>query len=184
MKTTMTPWAFRAVSSLGLVVGLACAGPSRGEAPRADHGADACVGIPEEDRRPSPFEPPYTIESIAPVHRYLWTGRGSQRRALPGTGRMTGMLVTLHTPRRMTVDELETRLQCHIIWMRSSGDGTPAVRACPLAVPGASAVVRMGYGERFIIAISSKDERSAKEVWRRATALVGTREGASDGEEK
>ncbi len=169
---------------LAITGALACANPhGRGSAARVAHGSDACAGIPEAELEVSPLEAPYMIEYIAPLHRYLWTGRGARRAPVLGSAKMTGVLVTLHTPARTTREDLDARLQCHIAWMRSSETTQAALRSCPLAVPGVFAEVRMGYGERFIIAIQSKKESAAKEVWRRAGALVGTGEGApEDGE--
>ncbi len=163
---------------------LGCASSrATGAATLGEHGSDACAEIPEAELEASPLEAPYVIERIAPVHRYLWTGRGGHRVPVPRTGKMTGVLVTINTPSRTTLEELEVRLQCHVARMRSSGDGSPAKRSCPLAVPGVAAEVRLGYGQRFIIAIRSEKESAAEEVWRRARALAGTGEGATeDGE--
>lgn len=97
---------------------------------------------------------------------------------------MTGVLVTLNSPSKMTREDLEARLQCHMAWMRSSSEDMPALWSCPLAVSGVHAEVRMGYGQRFIIAIGSRDERFAKEVWRRASALLGTGEGVPESGEQ
>jgi hypothetical protein len=168
-----------------MIGALACANPNGTSATaHGELGADACAGIPDAELEASPLEAPYSIEGIAPLHRYLWTGRGARRMPVQGTAKMTGVLVTVHTPSRTTREQLDALLQCHIAWMRFHETTHPALRSCPLAVPGASAEVRMGYGERFIIAIQSKKERAAKEVWRRARALADTGEGASDdGEE-
>lgn len=169
------------LSIVALIAPLACANPrAAGEAPPGERLSDACAGVPEAEWEASPLEAPYTIERISPVYRYLWTGRGARRTPVLGSGTVTSVLVTLNTPARTTREALEARLQCHIAWMRSSGNDSPALRTCPLAVPGVSAEVRMGYGQRYIIAIGSKDERAAKEVWRRADAMVGTGKDASD----
>ena len=173
MTTEMTRWTFLGASVLGLVGAcFGCASRRVTErAPSADNYTESCTEIPEDERRSSPLEPPYTIESISPLDRYLWTGRGRQRRPIQGSGKLTGLLVTIRAPSWTTLEAFDVRLQCHINWMRSSGDDSPAVRSCPLAVPGTSTEVRVGYGEKFIIAITSKDEQAAKEAWRRARAL-------------
>lgn len=54
------------------------------------------------------------------------------------------------------------------------------MRSFPLAVPGISAKVRMGYGQRFTVAIQAKDERAVKEAWRRARAIVPADADTSD----
>ncbi len=181
-SSSATAIAKAASSALLVLAGaLACASSrATGAAPPGEHGPDACAGIPEAELEGSPLEAPYAIERIAPIHRYLWTGRGAHRVPVARSGKMTGVLVTVNTPTRTTLEELEVRLQCHIAWMRSSEDGSPAKRSCPLAVPGVAAEVRLGYGQRFIIAIRSEKESAAKEVWRRARALAGTGEGAAE----
>ncbi len=172
---------------LAMMGQLACADPraATGKAGPAESVADACAGVPDAEREASPLEAPHAIEMISPVHRYLWTGRGTHRAPVAGTGKLIGVIVTLNTPGRTTREELQARLWCHMAWMRarlSPGD-SPALRSCPLAVPGASAEVRMGYGQRFIVAIGGRDERAAKEIWRRANALVETGKGASEDQE-
>lgn len=163
-----------AASALGLAqVGLACASPRPGgHADRAAYDAETCAAIPEQERRSSPLEAPYTIENIAPVHRYQWIGRRGQRRPVPGSGRLTEVLVTIQAPAWTTLDAMDARLQCHIAWMRSDGDHSPAMESCPLAVPGVFANVRMGYGQRFMVAIQGQDERAVKEAWRRVRAMA------------
>lgn len=170
---------------LAMAGGLACASPrATGAAALGGRGLDACARIPEAALESSPLEAPYAIERVAAVYRYLWTGRGAHRVPVARSATMTGVLVTVHTPSWTTREELEVRLQCHVAWMRSREDGSPTKRSCPLAVPGASAGVHMGFGQRFIIAIRSDKESAAEEVWRRASALAGTSEGASeDGEQ-
>lgn len=174
-----------AFAILAMTGALACASPrATGSAASTEAGADACAGISEAELEMSPLEAPYAIERISPLHRYLWTGRGARRVPVQGSAKLTGVLVTLHTPDRTTREDLDARLQCHIAWVRSHESTHPALRSCPLAVPGISAQVRMGYGERFIIAIRSKKESAAKEVWRRARALADMSEGESeDGEQ-
>lgn len=54
--------------------------------------------------------------------RSALVGRRGQRRPVPGSGRMTEVLVTLHTPVWTTLDAMDVCLRCHIAWMRSTGD--------------------------------------------------------------
>lgn len=188
MRHSSSAKAATKVASLALLAmagALACASPrTPGAAALGGRGFEACAGIPQAALESSPLEAPYAIERVAPFYRYLWTGRGAHRAPIARSGTMTGVLVTVHTPSWTTREEFEVQLQCHIAWMRSTEDGSPPNRSCPLAVPGASADVRMGFGQRFTIAIQSDKESAAEEVWRRASALVGTSQGASeDGEQ-
>lgn len=143
----------------------------------------ACASLPQEVLEASPVEPPFEVEQVAAMHRFLWTGRGSRRSPVARSGKIETVLVTVHSPEWTTLEQLEARLQCHIAWMRSTERGKLAMRTCPLGVVGAAAEVRMGYGQRFIIAIRAEKESAAEEVWRRARLLAGTSsDAAEDGE--
>jgi len=171
-------------AALAIASAVACAGQRPMGAAADGRGLAACAGLPEAVLASSPLEAPYEIEQIAPVHRFLWSGRGTRRVPVARSGKMAAVLITIQTPSWMMRDEMEMRLQCHITWMRSSDGGAPAMRSCPLGVPGASAEVRMGFGQRFTIAIQSDKESAANEVWRRASALVGPRQGTSEDEDQ
>lgn len=125
----------------------------------------ACIGIPEKDRDESPFEHTEDIASIAP-----FMGTQLAEGGVPGT--LQGAVVTFRAAPGMTAQWLQRLVNCHLARNVALGHEVPEMPACPLVPKGASATVApTAAGDGFAVTIRGEDEASAREIWRRASAL-------------
>lgn len=123
----------------------------------------ACIGIPEKDRDESPFEHTEDIASIVPL-----MGTRLPEGGLPGT--LQGAVVTFRAMPGMTAQWLQRLVNCHIARNVALGHDVPEMPACPLVPKGASATVAP-TSDGFAVTIRGANDASAREIWRRASAL-------------
>lgn len=141
-----------------------------------DAEARACVGIGAHDRDQSPFD---HREDIAAVDA-LYVGDSDQGNAAAGGGyvsaarggRLEGATVTFRAVSGMTAQWLQRVVDCHLARNAALGFDVPEMPYCPLVPKNVSAKVSP-TATGFVVAIRSDDPNTAKEVLRRARALVG-----------
>ena len=128
-----------------------------------DAEARACVGLPDLDRDMSPFE---HCEDIASVDPLVTAGSGKA-----STSRMMGATVVFRAVPGMTAPWLQRVVDCHLARNAALGHDVPEMPYCPLVPKDVSAhVAETNAG--FAVAVRSDDSDAAREVLRRAHALV------------
>ncbi|MGH7298537.1 MAG: hypothetical protein ACRELB_26590 [Polyangiaceae bacterium] len=110
-----------------------------------------CTGVPEVDRRESPFA---HREDIATVQ------------ILPD-----GARVGFRSIRGLTIEWLQHVVDCQLALDDARGHDVPERPYCPLVPRGAAARVAP-WGDGYFIEIRSTDPRGAAEIVRRASALT------------
>ena len=124
-----------------------------------DAEATACDGIPGSDRVESPFAHREDIIDVEELHLSepdgtVLLGARVQFRDIPG----------------LTAEWLQHVVNCHLARNAALGHDVPESSYCPLVPRGARATVQAGsYG--YFIEVVSDDERSGREIQRRAMAL-------------
>lgn len=129
-----------------------------------DAEARACVGIPVADRDESPFDHREDIASVEPLYSPLSGGKNPTRR-------FEGATVTFRAVPGMTAQWLQRVIDCHLARNAALGHDVPEMAYCPLVPKGVTASAtptQAGFG----VAIKSDDMDVAREVLRRAQALV------------
>lgn len=127
--------------------------------------AQSCAGISEMDRDMSPFDHREDITNVTPHVVPTPAGAKSQVSTTRGAD------VTFRAVQGMTAEWLQRIVDCHLARNASLGFEMPEMPYCPLAVKGARAKV-VSTGNGFTVTVESDDPTSAKEILRRAQALV------------
>lgn len=132
-----------------------------------DAEASACAGLDELDRDMSPFANRADIASIAPLVEREQRGRQAVFE------RTIGARVLFRAQPGMTAEWSPRVVDCHLARNAALGHDIPEMEYCPLVPTGVSARVR-STGDGFAIEIRGADDDTAREVWRRARALLPT----------
>jgi hypothetical protein len=127
-----------------------------------DAEAQACAGIPEQDRDMSPFEHREDIARVEPIEMSLGGKVGGFR--------MTGVTIEVRAVPGMTAEWLQRVVDCHIARNASMGYAMPEMSDCPLMLKNVTATVT-STGRGFAVAVRSADVGTLREVQRRAEAL-------------
>ena len=80
--------------------------------------------------------------------------------------RTLGAKMYLYAQKGMTKEYLQRAAMCHM-----SGD-TPAYEQDPLRVDGIKSLRVYPSGGAFVISVSAKDQKTGKEIWKRAETLT------------
>lgn len=126
--------------------------------------ASACGGLSDDERDTSPFAHPDDIASVAP----LAARKEGKKPWLMGP---RGAVVTFVAVPGMTAEWLQRVVDCHIARNSVLGHVDPTMPDCPLVPRGVTASVT-STGSGFAVAIRSDDPEVAKEILRRARALI------------
>jgi len=116
------------------------------------------------DPRFSPFAYREHIESVAPLRRVDTTGKTT-------TTRLAGAVVKFRALPGLTAEWLQRLINEHRAMMASMPDSGQAMAFCPLALSGVSAWVSPAR-DGFVVNLQTNDKDTAREVLRRARALV------------
>lgn len=127
-----------------------------------DAEARACSNLSEDDRGVSPFERYSDIVSVAPINA---GGR------FP---RVLGATVHFRAVPGLTKEWLERLVDCHVARIAALGHEVPEMPTCPL-VPNDTSASVSSSDSGFDVDVKSWDEATAREVLRRARALVDRR---------
>lgn len=130
-----------------------------------DAEARACAGLASGDRDVSPFAHREDIAGVEPLYNGVMSGKSQY-------ARLQGATITFRAVPGMTAEWLQRIVDCHIARNAALGHDAPEMSFCPLQPNGVSAQVTPAGGG-FAVAIKSDDSDAAREVLRRAEALVG-----------
>jgi hypothetical protein len=129
----------------------------------------ACGGIPEQDRDMSPFAHTQDIRSVmridVPTNEHSRYGRPELSRA--------GARITFRAVPGMTVEWLQSVIDCHLARNAALGHDVPEMAYCPLALEGVTALVSSA-GNGFAVDVQPENLTTAEEIWRRAKQLGPT----------
>lgn len=128
-----------------------------------DAEASACTGLSELDRDMSPFahrEDIVKVEALA---------AGGSPKAPPHSA---GALITFRATQGMTAQWLQHIVDCHLARSAAMGYEVPEMTYCPLMTKNTTAKVN-AEAAGFSVEVRSDDAGSAKEIFKRAQALVG-----------
>ena len=89
-----------------------------------------------------------------------------------GMPRLEGTTITFRAMPGMTAQWLQRVVDCHIARNASLGHDVPEMLYCPLVPKNVTAMVT-ATDKGFAVAVRSKDAEVAREILRRANALVG-----------
>jgi hypothetical protein len=129
-----------------------------------DAEASACAGLGDLDRDMSPFAHREDIASVAPLE-----SRGTGK--FPAV-RREGAIVTFRATPGLTAQWLQRIVSCHLARSAAMGHVMPEMPYCPLVPKDVSASVT-ATDTGFEVAIRSGDPEVAREISKRAEALVG-----------
>lgn len=129
-----------------------------------DAEASACAGLSDQDRDMSPFAHREDIASVAPLEV-----RGSGKAPVI---RREGVIITFRATPGLTTQWFQRVVNCHLARSAALGHVMPEMSYCPLVPKGVSAKVTAG-DTGFAVAIQSDDPEVAREILKRAEALVG-----------
>ena len=124
--------------------------------------ASACSGLSDIDRDMSPFAHREDIVKVEPL------GAGGSPKAPPRTA---GAIITFRATQGMTAQWLQRLVDCHLARSAAMGHEVPEMEYCPLMPKNVKARVTT-EGAGFIVEVRSDDSESAKEILKRAQALV------------
>jgi hypothetical protein len=127
--------------------------------------AQACAGLPDEDRDMSPF---YHREDIAQVKEHVDEVRVGTRNKEKKT---TGADIVFRAVPGMTTEWLQRIVDCHLARASAVGHEMPEMSYCPLVLKNVKAKVS-STGTGFAVAVTSEDPETVKEIIKRAKALV------------
>jgi len=116
----------------------------------------ACAGISQEDMTHSPF-----------AHRDDIV----DAQVIEGPAGVLGARVRFHELSNLTADWLQHVVDCHVARDNALGHEVPEMGYCPLVPRGASAVVT-AVPHGYVVEVRSNDPDGAREIARRAKALV------------
>lgn len=127
-----------------------------------DSEASACAGLREGTERVSPFSG-FTVEKVERIDE-SWGRAPSPGRAVPTS--LRGAAMTVRSD--LDLEAAETRMACSAARARALGDdGTT-----PVGLGRVTVRFEVLAERRFLIQVRADDEASAREVLRRAEALV------------
>jgi hypothetical protein len=126
--------------------------------------AQACAGIPPEDRDMSPFEHTEDIASVQPFTEPSGPPKARVQRT-------AGAIITFRALPGMTAEWLQREVDCHIARNASLGHVVPEMPTCPLVPNGAQARVT-STGNGFAVTVRSDDDQAAKDILERAQKLA------------
>lgn len=121
----------------------------------------ACGGIAEADIADSPFAHKADIVQVEVI----------QGSFADGTVRPVGARVRFHQIEHLSGAALQHLIDCHIARNDAMGHDVPEMSYCPLVPRGAWATVEV-IPHGYIVEIRSDDAAGAREIARRATALM------------
>lgn len=124
-----------------------------------DTEASACANLSEEDRAVSPFQ---RYSDIASVEPYSVGARAP---------RLLGARIHFRAVPGLTAPWLQRLIDCHAARIATLGHDAPEMASCPLLPKDVSASVS-SEAAGFVVDLKSWDHESAREVLRRARALV------------
>lgn len=133
--------------------------------------ANACAGIPENDRVMSPLEHGADIASVDPL-----IARSSGSKAI--SSRQVGATVTFRATPGLTAEWLQREVDCHLARNAALGHVAPEMPDCPLVPRGVVAHVR-SVGNGFAVDVESDDTGTAQEIFARAQRLIVSARTAS-----
>jgi hypothetical protein len=127
--------------------------------------AAACASVANEDRDMSPFA---HRSDILGVNQLEEPADAPKKRR-----HLVGATVVFRAVPRLTADELQRIVNCHLARNAAIGHDIATVQMahCPLTERGARATVRP-LAEGFAVDIRSDDSLAARAIWRRAQALA------------
>ncbi len=125
----------------------------------------ACGNVGTADRDESPFEHRDDLVSVAKLETTAHSGKVT-------TPKLAGASVVVRAVPGLTQEYLQRTLDCHLARNAAMGFAMPGMAFCPLSVKGARASVESA-GNGFRVEIRADDPDAAKEVLKRAQALVG-----------
>jgi len=114
-----------------------------------------CAGVSEYDRSVSPFFHIHDIRGVEPV--------------TTPTGALSGIVVSFKNIRGMTLDRIQSIVNCHIARDTALGHDVPEMADCPL-VPRVHAIVFRG-DEGIVVRIMADDDAAAKQLERCSTLI-------------
>lgn len=123
--------------------------------------ARACAGIAEADIADSPFAHKADIVQVEVI----------QGSFADGSVRTVGARVRFHAIEHLSGPTLQHIIDCHIARNDAMGHDVPEMSYCPLVPRGAWATVEV-IPHGYIVEIRSDDAAGAREIARRATALM------------
>lgn len=129
-----------------------------------DAEASACAGLSEQDRDMSPFAHREDIAGVAALE--------SKSSLKPAVTRREGAIVTFRATPGLTAQWLQRIVTCHLARSAAMGHVMPEMPYCPLVPKDVSASVT-ATDTGFAVAIRSDDPEVAREIFKRAEALVG-----------
>lgn len=129
-----------------------------------DAEAKSCAGIPDDDRDLSPFAHREDISDVKPHPAEVHPGKKMGEKTI-------GADVTFRAVPGMTVEWLQRIVDCHIARAAAVGNAMPEMSYCPLMPKDVTAKVT-STGSGFTVAVTSTNPDSAKEILKRANALV------------
>lgn len=130
-----------------------------------DAEARACAGLAPADRDVSPFAHRDDIAGVEPLYTGVVSGKSLYTR-------LRGATITFRAVPGMSAEWLQRIVDCHIARNAVLGHDAPDMSFCPLQPNGVTAQVTPTAGG-FAVAVMSDDPDAAREVLRRAQALVG-----------
>lgn len=129
-----------------------------------DAEANACAGIPDEDRDESPFYHGHDIASVSEIK--ATTQRGKQQ-----VESAVGARAVFRAVPGLTAEWLQREVDCHLARAAAVGNDMPEMDYCPLVLKGVNAKVS-STGDGFAIDVTSSDPAVAKEAERRMQAAA------------
>jgi hypothetical protein len=127
--------------------------------------AQSCAGIDDDDRDISPFYHREDIASVSPLEEPVRAGKATATRK-------KGARVVFRAVPGLTAEWLQREVNCHIARAASMGHSMPEMSYCPLEPKGVVATVS-STGDGFAVDVTSDDDATVAEIWRRAQALQG-----------
>jgi hypothetical protein len=123
----------------------------------------ACGGISAQDRDTSPFEHREDIEGVEAIQTPVGGKIGGYRQ--------NGASIVVRAVPGMTAEWLQRLVDCHTARNAALGYAMPEMEHCPLMLKGITASVT-STGRGFVVAIRASDVDTAREILRRAQALL------------
>jgi hypothetical protein len=127
--------------------------------------AQACSGIPDDDRILSPFAHGEEIRSVSPLREEVLVGKSKSTRT-------SGAEITFQAVPGLTAEWLQRVVDCHLARNSAIGHEVASTEMayCPLTQRGVTATVR-STGDGFAVAVRSDDAATAREILQRAESL-------------
>ena len=129
-----------------------------------DAEASACGGVSEADRDESPFVHREDIVSATKIEMTTTSGKST-------TVRLVGATVVMRAVPGLTKEYLQRHLDCHLARNAAMGFVMSEMAFCPLSVKGVRVTVE-GRGGAFAMEMRADETEAAREIFRRAQALV------------